>query len=306
MFSNNFVVVEDKFLQPSYRISPFRTQDVSGNRNLPKCSSIDTFLAERFGDDCFTYTRSGRAALNKALSFLDLRPNDVVTILTTSGNYYISGCVTSEIEKYCGWSRQFEKNTKVILVNHEFGFPYEGLLGLKGYGLPIIEDCAHSFFSQNSDNSVGAVGDYVVYSLPKFFPLQFGGLLRTSRFHTGEELLEAELAYIKAVLSSHVESIEQIKLKRVSNWKYLEEKLSKMGFEARFRLEPYHCPGVYMFTAPGVDLNGLKAFMQYHGVECSVFYGEESFFIPVHQNLDLGDLDYICLLIEVFLQGEGK
>ena len=29
-----------------------------------------------------------------------------------------------------------------------------------------------------------------------------------------------------------------------------------------------------------------------HGIECSVFYGEEAFFIPVHQHLSEIDLDY--------------
>ena len=34
-----------------------------------------------------------------------------------------------------------------------------------------------------------------------------------------------------------------------------------------------------------IDLPELKKYYWAHGVQCSVFYGEDAFFIPVHQAL---------------------
>jgi hypothetical protein len=302
MLFDNFIITNERFLQPSYRISPFKTEHISKNNNLVISNNVDLYFNFRFGERKYIYTRSGRDAINKALCNLDLIRDDVVTIFTTSNNFYISGCVTKEIEKHCKWSRQIEKNTKVVFVNHEFGFPYENLMDLKKYGLPIIEDCAHSFLSQNKEKNVGLVGDYVVYSLPKFFPLQFGGILRTNtKAGLMQDISKDEEIYIKKVLSSYIESLNEIKNKRVHNYEYLEKRLSQLGFEPRFKLEEHHCPGVYLFKTKNVDLNKLKVFLQEHGVECSVFYGEEAFFVPVNQNLDTQDMEYFYSLIKYYL-----
>lgn len=172
-----FYLSEDRFLKPCYRISPFTNKDLVENSFLNFDDSIIKFLSNKFSSENFIFTNSGREALGIALSNYCLRKDDVVTILTTSGNYYVSSCVTNEIEKYCNWSRNIEEKTKILLVIHEFGFPYENLIDLKRYNFPIIEDCAHSFESQNKENSVGKVGDFVVYSLPKFFPINVGGTL---------------------------------------------------------------------------------------------------------------------------------
>lgn len=299
MLFNNFVISSEKFLQPLYRISPFTTEHISKNINLPALNNIDSYFNDRFGKDKYIYTKSGRDGINKVLVELNLEKEDIITIFTTSNNFYISGCVTKEIEKHCKWSRQIEENTKVIFINHEFGFPYEDLIDLKKYNLPIIEDCAHSFFSNNSANNVGKIGDYVIYSLPKFFPIQFGGILLSNiNSNIKQDISEEEESYIKKVLSFYINGLQDIKSKRISNYKYLEEKLSKLGFKSRFKLEEYHCPGVYLFETTNVDLNKMKVFLQEHGVECSVFYGEESFFIPLNQSLGIDDLDYIYTLIK--------
>ena len=81
------------------------------------------------------------------------------------------------LKSYADGHGKFVPETKVIFVNHEFGYPYHDLIRLKDYKLPIIEDCAGSFFSSDKDGSIGEVGDFVIYSFPKMFPLQVGGLL---------------------------------------------------------------------------------------------------------------------------------
>lgn len=306
-----FVVFPDPYSLPSYRIGPFRTVDLSVNHLLPDNNLIDDYLKERFRGKYFTYRINGRSAINLALSQLKPDRSDVVTILTTSGNFYISGCVTREIEKFCKWSREFVPETRIIFVNHEFGYPFPDLTGLKDFNLPIIEDCAGSFFSSDKDNSIGEVGDFVIYSFPKMFPLQIGGLL-VSRQNI-EEGYDANqdphiFQYIKNVLSEYIEKKDEIIRKRIENYLILKERFSSLGLRERFPLNEGIVPNVFMFRtdASGIDLPELKKHFWAHGVQSSVFYGEEVFFIPVHQALNQYDLDYFYEVMKVYIQNPAR
>src|SRR5712671_2299008 len=106
MLVKDFVLSPDKSLLPAYRISPFQTSDIARNSALPLSASIDKYFRRRFAGLRFIYCESGRHAIHLALAALGLRRQDVVTILTTTGNFYISGCVTREIKKFCRWSRE--------------------------------------------------------------------------------------------------------------------------------------------------------------------------------------------------------
>jgi hypothetical protein len=307
MFSSDFVLAPDKALVPAYRISPFRTGDIPENRALPVSSKADDYFRARFSGRRFVYCESARQGLGLALSDLGLKPADVVTILTTTGNHYVSGCVTREIDKICRWSRRIEPQTKCLLVNHEFGFPYEDLRALARHGLPIIEDAAHSFASNNKEKSVGEVGDYVLYSLPKFFPIQVGGLLVVREACTIAEPISADCKrYVHKVLSFYLNSSAKIYERRRENHRALASRFAAIGCRARFELAAHSVPGVFMFrTPPEVDLPTLKIFMQGHGIESSVFYGEQAFFVPVHDRLSDADLDYFAEVMRAFLAGDS-
>lgn len=302
-----FVLHPDSYLLPSYRISPFTTADIGLNHNLLEDDGIDDYFTERFKEKKYHYTLNGREAINIALSQYHLQKDDIVTILTTTGNFYVTRCVTDEIEKFCKWSRQIEPSTKVILVNHEFGFPYKDLLTLKNTGIPVIEDCAHSFFSKDENNTIGTVGDFVIYSFPKMFPLQIGGLLVSNlncKLPETNLLEKAEKRYIKNVLSHHILRKGEIIEKRLINYSYLSQGLEEIGLTERFKLEDGIVPGVFMFRKGRhqIELPELKKHFYAHGIQCSVFYGEESFFVPVHQNLTKPDCDYFIAVLQEFLK----
>ena len=302
-----FILNPDPYSLPTFRIGPFRTIDLSINHCLPESDLIDDYFNERFRNKDYVYTENGRRAINIALGFFNLRKDDVVSILTTTGNFYISGCVTNEIEKFCKWSRQIEISTKVILVNHEFGYPYEALSDIRKTGIPIIEDCAHSFFSKDEDGNIGKVGDFVIYSFPKMFPLQIGGLLVSDFQHTVEkrnQIDDINLRYIKNVLSHYINSEDEIINKRIYNYNYLKIKFESLGFAERFKLEQGAVPGVFMFRTDEhkIDLPELKKHFYAHGVQCSVFYGEEAFFIPVHHGLNVKDMDYFLEVMRSFIK----
>jgi hypothetical protein len=300
-----FVLNPDPYLLPSYRISPFSTSDITFNNNLPNDNSIEDYLNERFKGHEYYYTINGRSALNLALSSYHLQKDDNVAILTTSGNSYISNCVTTEIEKFCKWSLQIDAGTKLILVNHEFGFPFKGLQELKKKGIPIIEDCAHSFFSKDKDNEIGNIGDFVIYSFPKIFPLQIGGLLLSNisgRIEDHRQIGNEFLRHIKNVLSHHIKLKEKIISERINNYFLLKNKFESLGFAERFHLANGIVPGVFMFRTEGhkIDLPRLRKYFWDHGIQCSVFYGEDAFYIPVHQVLTEQDLGYFYEVMKSF------
>ena len=160
-------------LSPKYRISPFKEEYIHPNRNrnnLPSSGKIFSFFNTLFPNKSVQLTSEGRSAIGLAMQILKLKRDDCVTIITTTNNYYISGCVTREIEKTCNWSRELNKNTRAIFVNHEFGLFNRDLEKYKELGIPIIEDFAHSFCSFVERSTSGMQGDYLVCSFSKIFP----------------------------------------------------------------------------------------------------------------------------------------
>jgi dTDP-4-amino-4,6-dideoxygalactose transaminase len=306
-----FVLDPDPYSLPSYRIGPFQTRDLSINHSLPANDRIDTYLGERFSDRHFVYTYNGREAINTALRLCRLSKDDVVTILTTTGNFYISGCVTTEIEKFCKWSREVLPETRVIFVNHEFGYPFPDLVRLKELNLPVIEDCAGSFFSEDSEHTIGRTGDFVVYSFPKMFPLQVGGLLvsKSAEIKGYPGRLDAGmLRYIKNVLSEYITTRDQITARRMANYYRLRTGFESLGLPERFMPAEGTVPGVFMFKTGSldIDLPELKKHFWAHGVQSSVFYGEKAFFIPVHQALSEADIDYFLEVMRSFIQNRVR
>lgn len=300
-----FILNPDPYSLPTYRIGPFTTRHLGINHRLPAGDAFPAYLDKRFSGRPYRITSNGRAAMYAALRHYKLLPEDTVTILTTSGNTYISGCVTSTISHFCKWSRTMEKSTRLLFVNHEFGYPYADMSKLKATGLPIIEDCCTTFFTEAEGSGMGITGDFVCYSFPKFFPIQVGGLLLSNGpgLPAADDHADPELfSHIRDVMSYHIGFSDTIVEGRLRNYEYLRSKLSPLGFHPRFTLKPGVVPSVYLFSTvgSGVDLQAMKAFLWKHGIHCSVFYGEEAFFIPSHEQLSFEDLDYFVEVIRAF------
>ena len=116
------------------------------------------------------------------------------------------------------------------------------------------------------------------------------------------------LHYIKSVLSEHIKRKDQIIRQRIYNYTELRSRFEKSGLSERFRLEKGIVPGVFMFRTDNQNLNlpELKKHFWAHGIQSSIFYGEDAFFIPVHQALTAFDLDYFYEVMKVFLQKADK
>jgi len=305
MLFKGYNINADPYLLPSYKLSPFSNEDLRSNREFSSANNAQEYFEKRFKGSHFYYTSNGRSALNIALKNLNLNSEDTVSIITTSQNFYISGCVTKEIEKVCKWNRDVSASTSVILVNHEFGFPYGALEELQKFNLPIIEDCAYSFNSQSLTQTTGRLGDFIIYSLPKFFPMQTGGLLISkNKLSLINELPLEEKEFISNIVSHYIPYVDQFSELRRTHYAYLANKFKELGIQTRFgNLAQDVVPGVFMFKLPdhGIDAKALKSFFYANGVECSIFYGENSFFIPCHHKLSTGDLDYFFTLTDYYL-----
>ena len=105
--------------------------------------------------------------------------------------------------------------------------------------------------------------------------------------------------YFRIIFQTKDEIIE----KRLINYLYLSHGFNVIGLIERFKFKDGIVPGVFMFRKGGqqIDLNELKKYYYRHGIQCSVFYGEESFFIPVHQALNEYDLSYFIEVMKSFL-----
>lgn len=303
-FYKQFVINPDEFRIPQYTVSPFSTDYVEKNyKILQSDQPIDTdLLTSYFGDYlCF---ENGKSALYHALLYYKLSKEDEVCIVTSSGNKYISSCVTREIEKFCKWSRQLSDKTKVILINHEFGTVYKAIDTLLKLNIPIIEDMAMSLFSTDVNRKTGCYGDFTIFSLPKFFPIQWGGILKinTPDYQSKTSGLEScRSTELQKLLSFYLKDAETIKLSRKQNNALFQSHLSSLGFKDRFQYNENETPAVCMCSTPAsINLDGLKIFLQRNGVESSVFYGENAFFVPVHQNLKGEDILFITSLIEFY------
>ena len=149
---------------------------------------------------------SGRAAISACLSQERLERADEVLIVTTTQGPYISSCVTEAIEAVCAWSRELTPRTKMALVIHEFGFPCDSSLiaECQARRIPVMEDCAYALGSRMEGASVGCFGDYAIYSLPKHFPVPFGGILASRRDiippRAAEALPNGDKAFLVSVL----------------------------------------------------------------------------------------------------------
>lgn len=285
-------------LAPSIRITPFSSRHLYREKaSDSQINACQKYLKRKIGT--FSIQSKARICIEKILDYYNLQPDDVVTVLTTSGNFYISSCVTKAIENFCSWSRVVTPQSKLLLINHEFGYPYQEWDYALSFKLPIIEDCAYTFLT--TDENIGKYSDFVIYSLPKAFPMQMGAILKTNVdciFTEDDEIK----TYVLNVLSQEIVNIPMIVSKRFSNTKYYLDRLTHLGINLFFgSIEINIVPGTFLFTwSEEIDYHALKHFMQYNGVECSCFYGKPAFFLPVHQNLTDKEMSYICDLIEYF------
>src|SRR6185312_16416603 len=247
---------------PRYLISPFNTEYLTANHKIflknKHVKVKHDFLNEYFNDaKKFSYlTRRGQECITMILQEIDLKPNDEICILNTSGSPYISSCVTSEIEKVCKWGRAVNKNTKCVFIIHEFGFPAKVPKEILNSDLIIIEDCAYCLGSQNEDKTIGMLGDYAIYSFSKIFPVQYGGMVRSKKRMRSKSALSAYSGkYLLILLQHYFKSHKGIISKRRENYAQYVKLFAKHRITPSFKIEKNNVPSAFVFSMKQTPLS---------------------------------------------------
>ncbi len=155
---------------------------------VPKLSCVENLSH-------IAFTTSGRAAIHQALLQLRLPPNSTVLVPSYHCPTMIAPVVLAGFRlAFFGLRDDGRPNLDTIdaatastcsamLVSHYFGLS-RSLAEVRKWcdvhGVALVEDCAHSYFGQAGERSIGAWGDYSTASISKFFPVPEGGLLGSS------------------------------------------------------------------------------------------------------------------------------
>lgn len=299
------VVMRPPEYKPQILINPFAGEFLYSKATEKDVQDGRKALAEFLRTEEFTIFPRGMYAIFALFKWMALegkiKPDDEVCIRTTTESPYISSCVTSAIEETCRWGREINESTKAIFVIHEFGFPHPQVAELKKKAVqlkvPLVEDCAYSLGSGDS----GQYGDFVIYSLSKTFPVQFGGVLVGRKFDydyiwqnfgcADKNKEEVSLA----APAKYLPEFGKIKEARRRNYEYYGDVFGK---EKAFFGEQFSesvSPGVFMLKmADEEEMQETSEFVRQFGVECGNYWKNSAIFLPAHQNLTEPQLEYIA------------
>ncbi|WP_422013860.1 DegT/DnrJ/EryC1/StrS family aminotransferase [Roseateles sp.] len=196
------------------------------------------------------FTTSGRAAILLGLEALALSPADRVLVpsyhcptmvspVLALGHQVAFYPIDADGRPSLAWLEQHAPaDTRVLCVAHFFGLPLD-LRPVRAWcqqrGVLLLEDCAHAMFGEAPHGAVGALGDVVIASLPKFFATQDGGLLKVAR--PARPLPPLTPAGAKAELKSGFDTLEiSARFGRLGRWRVWAEPL--LGVKQLLRSSP--------------------------------------------------------------------
>ncbi len=238
---------------------------------------------------------NAKSALLLILIKLKLKKDDLVSIITSSQGSYISSCVTNTVEKICHWNREICLDTKAVVVVNEFGFLADIEKINQEFSGPIIEDNAYCFPAL-LDSKRAKFKDFSIYSLPKFFGGEAGGLCIEDNLISQSQRLE-----LKATFSKTVKSITNKRSECHSKYRDICERFRFDEFE--FSLENM-CRSVFFLnlnSLPMEKIYALKEKVQNEGIECTIFYPLPLFILPCNSTIGDNEISEIFFTIDRFL-----
>jgi DegT/DnrJ/EryC1/StrS aminotransferase family len=273
------------------RLSPYEYRD-----------RMDIFPAQEASrglpplDREYALTSSGRKAIALILEECSLKPSDEVLVTTTFNKPNVSSCVTSTIFNYCKPSRVLSNSTRAVLVIHEFGVPYLQITELRSLcdarEIPLIEDCAHSIDSRWADASiVGSVGDYVIYSLSKIFPIASGGLVFGLRHRPDMDAEERRIVEsFSANLSAFWNGLPLFSARRKV---LLGRAFSGLGNALRLVADPSENITPWLLPVLVSEPTTVMRYLQAQGIECGLWHGTNIIVLPLHQYVADAEMDFM-------------
>jgi hypothetical protein len=168
-------------------------------------------------------------------------------------------------------------------------------------GIPIINDFAYSLLSLYQSGREDFRKEINLTSFPKNFNTNFGGAISINQRNMNIDDQFMRSSIFKALKNElSVDAIQSNIHQRKLNRQFYKSRLTQMGYDVVWDQEEI-CPGVCMISPhKTINLEKLKIFLQRNGIESSVFYGEQVFFVPIHHLMSQKELEYVCFMIGAF------
>jgi hypothetical protein len=290
------IILKKPFQVPVIRLSPFRSFVPRKTGVINKLNGNATFVPR---------ASYGIYAL---LKYLNLQKDDVVLIIKTFENDVISKCITKQIEKVCKWAivkwgGLIPKETKAILLVHEFGITAKLPDQLRSLGFPIIEDCAWSIHPK----IIGS--DYIIYSPQKMFNVNYGGLI------VGIKLSD-EFLWSIGCLDVFKRNLFEREMFRNNGEPHIAETRKKLWLKyfqlvkdsgLKVNRENYFVDMVnhYKWT-PTVffhefkdekEADEIRDRLIEFGIQAGRYWGEPIVYVPINQSMNGEELEYMIAVI---------
>jgi|GEM_PF-7004037 hypothetical protein len=301
----------DPYLAPVIHMSPF-----SGKLDMEiyPCEMSEHEIINFTSDALFgeqlngLVTVNGREAIARTLEAIVTSPDFRISILTPSGSGYVSGCVTTEISKRCEYVYGEAADVDAYFMIHEFGRPMQPSAQVVNSGKPIIEDCAYACVTPDFRGGYGVVGDYIIYSLPKAFEMQYGGMLFIKDKSSTEVRRSSEPhPYLLSRLRLFIERLQQLNQQRLDVYHRMQSVAGNYGFEEVLAYDGKGLPHAFMVRMyEDVDADRVKTYINRQGIESSFFYGGGAYFLPCHQNLTRAEIEYMFYHLRYILDQDKE
>lgn len=242
---------------------------------------------------------NAKQALYNILLKNQFSTDDLVTIITSSQSQYVSSCVTSTIEKICHWNRELTFRTKAVIVINEFGYVADLKDLRKKFKGLIIEDNAYCF-PLIIDKARQKYKDYSIYSVPKFFGGEAGGLC----------IEEAKISVFQRNKLKEIfaETISQNNMLREQCYRAYKNVLKETTLKEYEMINENICRSVFFLDLSGVPMGSLvsmKASIQEKGIECTIFYPLPVFILPCNPTIKTPEISKIFTLIKTHFNSFG-
>ena len=287
----------DKYIKPNILLNPFDHRIDYGNLKVK--DNLYNTISNIFSDN-YVITKDGREAIDLALKDI-IKLNNInnlnVLIITSSLGKYVSSCVTNSIENFGSWTMNPRDKYNCIFIIHEFG-SLAKIPDIIKDNIPVIEDFAPSFFLKKIST---IKSKYKIFSFPKFFSVQEGGLITGINDNNKRNYKLTD--YTASILEYELVNVSSLIKKRKEVESTILKEFIKLGFKPFYDDYLNLIPWVLMIKNENKikDLKQLKLHFENHGILIGVFYGNDSFYLPCHQNLDKFEINYIINVFKNFL-----
>lgn len=291
------IILKKPFYVPVIRLAPFRVMNPMMEHGEVQIDENATFLPR------------GNYALFAALKHAGVGPGDLVSVVKTFGSNFLTGCVSSTIEKTgAEWKLRdiIRTGTKAVVVVHEFGISVyqekdmEIIEHARSLGIAIIEDCAWRSYR------VWDWSTYAIFSLQKMYPINYGGLLIGAKIDDETLWSWGCLDIVKRERITHEAAFDAGDDTRKRNWQFYHALAMADGMQSDDCYDYAAAveagtwiPTVYMQKFESDEIaDAIVARLEEFGIQAGRYWGEPVVYLPIHQNMTTEEIVYMFAVVK--------